>query len=213
MEQPELLTTTEVIHGCAIFLGQHINIKQLRHFKHLASKPLTIEIETQGIVILFRYGVVVFYGLQSDQIYKFISEIRSSITELFDSPEKEDFELFLDMNLPEGIKDDRICVHSYDVQRIQAVADVLAKSTVLAHYEKNLTQHFDRIEPLALSLRQGHHGGPKGRDLLKHIGDTLMIEAKMTGRIEVTEKPQLIWDYPEQSLFLNGVFDLFQAPL
>ena len=84
---------------------------------------------------------------------------------------------------------------------------------MLAHYEHSLTGSFDRIEPLAASLRQGGHGGPKGRELLQHIGDTLMIEAKMIGRIEITEKPELIWDHPRLErlhLRLRDEFDLFE---
>ena len=36
------------------------------------------------------------------------------------------------------------------------------------------------------------------------FNDTLLIEAKMIGRVEATEKPELIWDYPEyERLFMR----------
>lgn len=38
--------------------------------------------------------------------------------------------------------------------------------------------------------------------LLKHIGATLRIEHMMVGRVEVAEKPELLWDRPE----LEGLF-------
>ena len=92
---------------------------------------------------------------------------------------------------------------------LQVVADVVAKSTVLSYFELSLSKHFDRIEPLAESLQKGNHGGMKGRELLQHIGNTLMIEAKITGRIEVTEKPELIWYYPDYERLYQRLEDGF----
>lgn len=207
----ELFNKSDIIKGCAIFLGQQIDIRQVSRVKPLASSPLTITAGEQGVAVLFRYGVVVFFGLQASEITQFVADIQPLIAEPFQQPERGNFELFFDPELPEGLEQERICLHAFNIQYLQIVADVLAKSTVLAHYELNLTKHFDRIEPLAESLQQGHHGGPKGRELLQHIGDTLMIEAKMTGRIEVTEKPELIWDYPQYQNFylrLEDGFDL-----
>lgn len=195
-----------------MFLGQQLDLRRFRDVKPLSSSPLTIKAGSQGVAVLFRYGVVVLLGMQASEITKFISEVKLLITEPFERPERENFEIFVDVNMPEGLElHDRICVHAFNLQDLQIVADVLAKSTVLSHYEYNLTKHFDRIEPLAVGLRNGHHRGPRGRDLLQHIGDTLMIEAKMTGRIEVTEKPELIWDFPEYErlyLRLEDEFDL-----
>lgn len=209
--QSKLLQSTDIVAVRAIFLGQRIDLRPFRHVKPLASSPLTISAGEHGIAVLFRYGVVVFFGLQSNETAKFIADSQGWISEPFEEPATEDIELYVDASMPEGLKQDRICLKAYNVQNFQLVADVLAKSTVLAHYEFSLTKLFDRIEPLAESLRRGHHGGPKGRELLQHIGETLMIEAKMTGRIEVTEKPELIWDFPQYErlyLRLEDEFDL-----
>ena len=46
------------------------------------------------------------------------------------------------------------------IERLQLVADVLAKSLVLSHYETRIAETFDRIEPLAATLREK---GPRRR--------------------------------------------------
>ena len=44
----------------------------------------------------------------------------------------------------------------------------------------------------------------QGRELLRHIGDTLSIQGKMVGRVEVQEKPELLWESPElEQLYLR----------
>jgi uncharacterized Rmd1/YagE family protein len=208
--QTEFFKATDIVDGCAIFPGQQLDLRQFRHIKPLSSSPLTISVGDNGIAVLFRYGVVVLIGMQSSEMTQFMTDIQAMVREPFDKPEKESFQLFVDTDVPEGMEQDRICLHAFNLQRLQIVADVLAKSTVLSHYEANLTRHFDRIEPVAESIRRGNHHGSKSRELLQHIGDTLMIEAKMTGRLEVTEKPELIWDYPQYDRLYLRLEDEFE---
>ena len=159
---------------------------------------------SHGVAVLFRYGVIVFFGLQSAEIISFLDDVRSLIIEHFSAPESGQVELVLSPAEPEGMEQGRIRVKDFSLQRLQIVADVMAKSVVLGHYETSLAQHFDRVEPVAASLNQDIRAGPKGRELLQHIGDVLMIEGKMIGRVEVSEKPEPIWDYPEhERLYLR----------
>jgi uncharacterized Rmd1/YagE family protein len=81
--------------------------------------------------------------------------------------------------------------------RLQIIADVLAKSTIMAYYEPKVAQQFDRIEPLAAELHLGWRASRRSKELLEHIGETLLMESKMVGRAEVVEKPELLWEYPE----------------
>jgi uncharacterized Rmd1/YagE family protein len=80
------------------------------------------------------------------------------------------------------------------------VADVLAKSAVLTHYEERVASVFDRIERLAQRLGQGARP-IGGSDLLREIGSVLLIQARTVGRVEVTEKPETTWDDPELDRF------------
>jgi len=82
-------------------------------------------------------------------------------------------------------------------ERLQLVADVLAKNLVLSHYETRVAATFDRIEPLAQALRETGRAGVPGKTLLQHIGNVLAIQQKMVGRVETSEKPELVWEHPE----------------
>ena len=89
-----------------------------------------------------------------------------------------------------------IC-YCFEYSESDVIADVMAKHVVLGHYEIDLNQYFDQIEPFAARLTQRHNVGKKGKELLRHIGEALLIEGKMIGRVEATEKPEIIWEYPQ----------------
>lgn len=75
---------------------------------------------------------------------------------------------------------------------------------VLAHYEMGAAAVFDRIEPFAASLQQLNGNRKQANELLRQIGSTLMIQHKMVGRVEITDKPELLWEFPEfDRLFLR----------
>jgi uncharacterized Rmd1/YagE family protein len=87
-----------------------------------------------------------------------------------------------------------IALRDVRVERLQVVADVLAKSTVLAFYEARVAGVFDRVERLAEGLRTGGRGPAHGRELLREIGSVLATQARTVGRAEVAEKPEITWD-------------------
>lgn len=181
----------------ALFVGQRLDLKVFEHTDQLADHPLTIRAGAGGLAVLFRYGVVVCIGLQPAEQVSFLDDIVQLIREPIAAPETDEVELLLATDQPEGMHQGRLHLQAFDLERLQLVADVLAKSVVLAHYEQRLAAQFDQIEPLAQRLKQGRGVGSRGKQLLIHIGDILAIEAKMMGRVEVSEKPELLWDHPQ----------------
>lgn len=49
----------------AMYLGQRLMLKSLEKTKPLSHSPLTVTAGSNGIAVLFRYGVVVFFGLNA----------------------------------------------------------------------------------------------------------------------------------------------------
>jgi uncharacterized Rmd1/YagE family protein len=81
---------------------------------------------------------------------------------------------------------------------------VLSRSVVLAEYESRISANFDRVEPFALEIQTRGRGGPKMKELLEQIGSVLLTEHKLVARVEVREKPELLWDHPAlDPLFLR----------
>lgn len=148
---------------------------------------------SNGVAVLFRYGVVVLFGLNAVEELAFLKDIGRFAMEPFEHSEAEEINLCLSSVMSEQT-DACMPLDEFNLPRMQVVASVLAKSVILAHYETELSQTFDRIEPLATSLQRGGSLKHNGRELLAHIGDVLMIQGRMVGRVEISEKPELLWE-------------------
>ena len=47
-------------------------------------------------------------------------------------------------------------------------------------------------------------GGQAAKDILKHMGNTLLAQQRVAGRIEITDKPELLWERPDlERLYLR----------
>ena len=53
----------------------------------------------------------------------------------------------------------------------------------------------------AILVQRGGPGGSQANELLREIGGVLLIQHKMVGHVEVLEKPDVHWDYPELERF------------
>lgn len=198
------MTHPTLIQARALLIGDRIDLRALEAAERLASAPLTIAVGARGRAVLFRYGTVVLFEVEAMEEATFLAQLRPFVSEPLAQPEMETLTLRIDPQASEGMDKDILVLHDLNVERLQVVADVLAKSSVLGLYEKRVASSFDRIEPLAEGLRQRGRGARHARDLLSHIGDTLLTQHRMVGRVEIIEKPELLWERPQlEALFLR----------
>jgi len=193
------------VRAKASFLGERIDVRALDGVQRLADAPMTVQAGEHGCAVLFRYGAVVSFGLQPPEEAGFADSLRTLITEPFDDPESEEVVLGIDPETAERVDASGVIwLHDPSVERLQIVADILAKSAVLAHYESRIAHVFDRIEPLASALHRHGRAGRQPKALLRQIGDVLLVQHKMVGRVEVIGKPELLWERPElERLYLR----------
>ena len=78
--------------------------------------------------------------------------------------------------------------------RLVVIADALAKNAILAHQEREVSRVFDIVEPLAAKLAVGGRTPTNRSNMLKVIGQSLLVRQRLTGRVEVEEKPDVLWD-------------------
>jgi uncharacterized Rmd1/YagE family protein len=62
----------------------------------------------------------------------------------FEQPEAEEVILALDDSKPEGMAEGQISLQAFSIERLQLVAEVLAKSVVLDRYETFVAKSFQR---------------------------------------------------------------------
>jgi uncharacterized Rmd1/YagE family protein len=202
--QKLLFTDREAVQGRAIFVGERLELKALENTDSLATLPLVVTAGDHGCAALFRYGAVVLFGLEPLEEASFLTQLQPFIIEPFSSPETEEATLHLEKVGAERVENGLIWLQEFGIERLQIVADILAKSVVLAQYEVGTASVFDQIEPFAESLQRTTRNERWGKELLRQLGRTLSIQHKIVGRVEIIDKPELLWDAPElERLYLR----------
>lgn len=179
----------------AVFAGERIDVRPLK--PRLGSQPAVVEVRGGGWAAVFRYGVVVMFDVARSDQERFLADLQAHVSDRCADPESEPAEIHVDPDRRQGIADDAIVLHDASLERLQVVAEILAKSVVLAQYEERVAAAFGVIEPIAARLEKTGTGPGSATRLIKHLGSTLMAHHKMVGRAEVLEKPEILWERPD----------------
>lgn len=204
------LNQLEQFDAEAIYVGQRLKWNHTIAWPVLATTPLTISVNGHGCAVLFRYGVLVMFNIHGKQREQLLHQLQDMISEPMPTMENETVSIRVDKTKKEGADFESLIIHEVDISRIQVIADALAKSTVMAYYEQNVASQFEHIETLAERLHLGWRAGFQSRELLKHIGEALVMESKMIGRAEVVEKPEIAWDEPKLDRFYVRLEDEYE---
>jgi uncharacterized Rmd1/YagE family protein len=182
----------------ALLLGDRIDTSGLERTDVLSTTPLAFRAGKEGVVTVFRYGVVVLFNLavlEEDEVLRGLRErIVRPITQRED--ETATIEIAPDKDeqiLPGG----PILLKSISPEHMLVIADALAKSVVLARDEREVASVIEVIEPFARQLAERGRT-PEGRHaILKHVGNALLVQHRVSGRVAVTDKPDVVWDRPD----------------
>jgi len=202
---------TNPLIGQALLLGERLETRGLEEATTLATAPLVVPVSGGGTAVLFRYGAVVIFGASPEASDRFVEALRPLVTERFQHPEREQTQILVNAEGEQNVDAaGNIVLRECTIERLQLVADILAKSLVLAHYESGIADIFDRIEPLAATLRNKGRGGASSKELLHHIGNVLGMQHRMVGRVETSEKPELLWEHPELERLYLRLADVYE---
>jgi required for meiotic nuclear division protein 1 len=190
--------TVEVVPVRALLLGERLDTRAFERDEPLGIAPLTVDIPGGGVAVLFRYGAVVLFGAATAALDNFVASLRPLVTAALPVSERDETRLLIRPEADQVVDiAGNIFLPAKTTERLQVVADILAKGLVLSYYETRIADIFDGIEPLAATLREKGRAGARSKELLRHIGDVLLMQQKMVGRVETGEKPELLWDHPE----------------
>jgi uncharacterized Rmd1/YagE family protein len=176
----------------AINVAERIDIRGIepRLSSHL---PVTVSVGATGCAMLFRSGAVVFFGVDPLAQERFIADLEPRLQSRYENPESESARIQIGQG--DAVQPDALTLKESSVERLQVVAEILAKSVVLARNEQEIGAVFLSIEPLAQQMKKSPRRLPwKQRDLVRYIGEAMYVEHQLVDRAEVLEKPELLWD-------------------
>ena len=188
--------TSAQFRARAVLLGERLELRGWDDLDVLATTPLALAVRGGGVAVLFRFGAAVFFGVAAQDEAAFLDALRTRVINPYSAPETESLDVRVQQGMRESVTDGVVWLEAATVERLQVIADALAKSVALALYEARVAATFDGIEPLATRLERTGRIESKADELLKQIGATLRIDHMMVGRVAVGEKPELLWDQP-----------------
>ena len=182
----------------ALLLGDRIDTSGLERTDVLSTTPLTFRAGHDGVVTIFRYGVVVLFGLSLLEEDEVLQQLRDRVVRPIVWREEETALIEV---VPDGeeqiLPGGPIQVKATTPEHLIVIADALAKSVVLARDEREVSAVIETVEPFARELAEEGRTAGGRRAILRHIGKALLVQHRVSGRVAVGEKPDAVWDRPD----------------
>ena len=192
--QREPSETQQRVHVHALHLGDRINTVGFEG-DIVSAVPLAVRTGESGTAVLFRYGVAVLIGLTSEEEAAFLLKISSRIIGRLGVAEEERTLVEITAGADDQVSvGGPVTLGDMSLPRMLIVADVLAKSVALASDEREVTKVFGVIEPFAIELATRGRTRRNRTEILKLIGNALLVQHRVSGRVAVAEKPDALWD-------------------
>jgi uncharacterized Rmd1/YagE family protein len=197
----------------ALQLGERIDLKGLERADAFSSDPLAFRTTSGGSVILFKSGAAVFVGLTPIEEEDLIRGLGERIVLPLDEREIEMAQLVIKPDDDELLSSSgAIQLKTAEPDRLLLVAEVLAVSVALGYDERRIAKAFERVTPIADSLSGGKLTSAPQSALLEQIGEALSIQHRMASRVDLDEKPDVLWDHPELERFWAKLVDEYDLP-
>jgi uncharacterized Rmd1/YagE family protein len=197
----------------ALQLGESLDIKGLEREDAFSTNPLAFRNASGGSAVLFKTGTVVFFNMTPIEEDEMIRGLASRVISPLDVREVETVGIVVKAGDEELVSSaGTLQLKSADQHRLLLVAEALAMTVALAYDERRIAQAFERIEPVATSLiKRRLPAGPQSA-LLEQIGEALLIQQRLAGRVDLDEKPDVLWDHPELERFWAKLVDEYDLP-
>ncbi len=182
----------------ALLLGERIDLKGLEREDAFSKNPLAFRTAGGGTAVLFKTGAVVFSGLSPPEEDTLISSLMPRVEAPAAERESETAQIVVRSDADDLLSGSgAIQLRALDPDRLLLVAEALATSVAMASDERRIARAFERITPVAHSLSQRRlPPGPQAA-LLEQIGEALAIQQRLAGRVDLDDKPDVLWDHPE----------------
>ena len=199
MTKPEFISAEKGtrVTAHALHVGDRINTIGYEA-EALSAMPLAIRAGKSGVAVLFRYGVAVLIGLASKEETDFLETLKPRIDGKLTHHEEEAASLAFAGETEDQVQSGGpIQLRDMSPERLLVTADVLAKSVVLAHDEREVAKVFEIIEPFAKELADHGRTRRDRKGILQLIGNALLVQHRVSGRVAIGEKPDALWDRPD----------------
>lgn len=195
----------------AVLLGERLGRTALDADGAVTAAPLSFKAGEAGLVVLFRYGAAVLFGLDAAEQAKALEGLAPRVTAPEEGGEDETAQILVRPDEDEQITSaGAIQLHAASPDHLLVIADALAKSVALARDERRVADVFEALEPFAAGLAARGRSPGGRRAILRMIGRALLAQHRVSGRVAVREKPDILWDRPDLERLYGRLEDEYE---
>jgi uncharacterized Rmd1/YagE family protein len=206
------LTTPETLVR-AVQLGERIDLKGLEREDAFSKSPLAFRTPGGGVVVLFKSGSAVFMGMTPLEEESLIDSLATRFAGPAEDRETETARIVVKPDEEELLgPTGALQLKALDDNRLLLVAQALAMSVALASEEKRVADTFERIQTVAGQLQAGRLPSGEQSGLLKQIGESLAIQHRLAARVDLDDKPDVLWDHPGLERFWARLVEEYDLP-
>lgn len=196
----------------AVQLGESLDLKGLERADAFSANPLAFRTASGGTAVLFKTGAAVFFNMTPVEEDELMRGLGPRVGTPLDERESESATIVEKPADEELGVTGSLQVKATDQNRLLLIAEALATHVALSWDERRIARAFERIEPVATGLVARRLPGGSHGELLEQIGEALLIQKRMAGRVDLDEKPDVLWDHPELERFWAKLVDEYDLP-
>jgi uncharacterized Rmd1/YagE family protein len=180
----------------AMLIGERLDHRLLERAPDGTVDPVQLALPDGQVAFAFRWGAVVFVEASPDQVRRVLADLLPLVKFPHAVPIEESAGVII------GASEDGVDSHGViqlvdaSIPRLAMVSDTLAKSAALAYQEAALSETLDAMEPVVTRLRYSGRLAASPFRLRRAIGAALLSRSHATARVQVDDKPDLLWDHP-----------------
>ena len=164
---------------------------------------VAIEVENNGVIILFTFGVYVAWNVDFETMkffQKFIQEFEINSTdkvieEKFIFEVKDEFKINFDKLI---LKDD------LTLSKI-AISTSLAQNIKLIDFEQTIQSTIEKNSSIPLLLSQTGKIKLSKREIAKKMGKLFLVRSKINLHYDLLDTPEFFWEYPEYEIYYEKI--------
>ena len=191
-------TSPRRIIARALLVGDRIDTSGMERNDLIAAAPLAFHVGQSGYAAIYRFGVIVLVGLTPLEEDDVLVRIEARVSGPRQRTDDETAQIEIAPNDEEKIPPGGpVTLRELSDHRFLVIADALAKSVALGRDERLVNGVFETIEPFAANLASKGRAPWRRRSMLKLIGEALLVQHRVSGRVAVEDKPDILWDRPD----------------
>lgn len=195
----------------AFRIGDKIKIKQLQKallFTPTMKEPYVIQYAKNKYIVLFKYGVIVFWGLSRGEVNQTMGKIAEYVVSPLDEPNVE--EMNIKIAKKEHISTEHIHLTELSIEKVAIISEVLSRSVAMDYFEHEVEKVLNGFGDITHGLAERGKISLSSKELLQKVGFAMNIQHLVVSQLALLDKPEITWESGNLDRFYNDLSDEYE---